>query len=229
MDLHSVGESELRFRAYIGELGGAVGHPARRRPLQDYCIGLMGPSERKSVEPIAAVTAPDRTSAQHQSLLHFVGESDWSDEEVLAKVRQMVLPPPCTPIRRTAAARSPSSRASTATSAARSPAATPRSTRSPPPCATVGWAKSHWTIHPRGQPRAEAILPTRPRVARLPTLIWGLLSQAAVKFGLVAEARRARRRAEPCVAQRDDRAPGEDWLPTIAATHCITSYPVGSS
>src|SRR5215467_8984761 len=92
MDLHSVGESELRFRAYIGELGGAVGHPARRRPLQDYCIGLMGPSERKSVEPIAAVTAPDRTSAQHQSLLHFVGESDWSDEEVLAKVRQMVLP-----------------------------------------------------------------------------------------------------------------------------------------
>jgi SRSO17 transposase len=52
----------------------------------------MGPSERKSVEPIAAVTAPDRTSAQHQSLLHFVGESDWSDEEVLAKVRQLVLP-----------------------------------------------------------------------------------------------------------------------------------------
>jgi SRSO17 transposase len=52
----------------------------------------MGPSERKSVEPIAAVTAPDRTSAQHQSLLHFVGESDWSDEEVLAKVRGIVLP-----------------------------------------------------------------------------------------------------------------------------------------
>jgi SRSO17 transposase len=52
----------------------------------------MGSSERKSVEPIAAVTAPDRTSAQHQSLLHFVGESDWSDEEVLAKVREIVLP-----------------------------------------------------------------------------------------------------------------------------------------
>jgi SRSO17 transposase len=52
----------------------------------------MGPSERKSVEPIAAVTAPDRTSAQHQSLLHFVNESDWSDEEVLAKVRELVLP-----------------------------------------------------------------------------------------------------------------------------------------
>jgi SRSO17 transposase len=92
MDLHSVGESELRFRTYIEDLGGVIGHPARKRPLQDYCVGLMGPSERKSVEPIAAVTAPDRTSAQHQSLLHFVGESDWSDEEVLAKVRQLVLP-----------------------------------------------------------------------------------------------------------------------------------------
>jgi SRSO17 transposase len=52
----------------------------------------MSPSERKSVEPIAAVTASDRTSAQHQLLLHFVGESDWSDEEVLAKVREIVLP-----------------------------------------------------------------------------------------------------------------------------------------
>jgi SRSO17 transposase len=92
MDLHSVGESEFRFRAYIDELGDVVGHPARKRPLQDYCIGLMGPSERKSVEPIAAVTAPARASAQHQSLLHFVGESDWSDEEVLARVRELVLP-----------------------------------------------------------------------------------------------------------------------------------------
>jgi SRSO17 transposase len=50
------------------------------------------PVERKSVEPMAAVTAPDRTSAQHQSLLHFVGEGGWSDEAVLAKVQEMVLP-----------------------------------------------------------------------------------------------------------------------------------------
>jgi SRSO17 transposase len=50
------------------------------------------PCERKSVEPIAAVTAPERTAAQHQSLLHFVGQGGWSDEAVLAKVREMVLP-----------------------------------------------------------------------------------------------------------------------------------------
>ena len=41
---------------------------------------------------MAAVTAPERTAAQHQSLLHFVGNAAWSDEKVLAKVREMVLP-----------------------------------------------------------------------------------------------------------------------------------------
>jgi SRSO17 transposase len=52
----------------------------------------MMPCERKSVEPMAAMTAPARTAAQHQSLLHFVGEGRWSDERVLAKVRELVLP-----------------------------------------------------------------------------------------------------------------------------------------
>jgi SRSO17 transposase len=41
---------------------------------------------------MAAVTAPARVAAQHQSLLHFVGNAPWSDERVLAKVREMVLP-----------------------------------------------------------------------------------------------------------------------------------------
>ena len=50
------------------------------------------PCERKSVEPIAAATAPERVGAQHQALLHFVAEGAWSDEVVLAKVRAMVLP-----------------------------------------------------------------------------------------------------------------------------------------
>src|SRR5258708_33746250 len=41
---------------------------------------------------MAAKTAPAGTAAQHQSLLHFVGIATWSDEKVLAKVREMVLP-----------------------------------------------------------------------------------------------------------------------------------------
>ena len=69
-----------------------IGHADRARPLHDYCLGLMMPCERKSVEPMAAMTAPERTAAQHQSLLHFVGEGRWSDEMVLGKVREMVLP-----------------------------------------------------------------------------------------------------------------------------------------
>ncbi len=41
---------------------------------------------------MAAVTAPARVAAQHQSLLHFVVNAPWSDELVLAKVRELVLP-----------------------------------------------------------------------------------------------------------------------------------------
>jgi SRSO17 transposase len=67
-----------------------IGHKDREGPLRDYCTGLMLPCERKSVEPMAALTAPHRTAAQHRSLLHFVGEGKWLDEQVLAKVREMV-------------------------------------------------------------------------------------------------------------------------------------------
>ena len=81
-----------RFAAYVEGLASVIGHADRAGPLRDYCTGLMLPGERKSVEPMAARTAPARTAAQHQSLLHFVGNACWSDEEVLAKVREMVLP-----------------------------------------------------------------------------------------------------------------------------------------
>ena len=83
---------EDRLEAYIDGLASVIGHADRVRPLHDYCVGLMMPAERKSVEPMAAMTAPRRTSAQHQSLLHFVGQGQWSDEKLLAKVRELVLP-----------------------------------------------------------------------------------------------------------------------------------------
>jgi SRSO17 transposase len=92
MDLRKADGSESRFAAFVEGLVSVIGHADRARPLWDYCVGLIMPCERKSVEPIAAVTAPDRTAAQHQSLLHFVGQSPWSDDEVLAKVGKMVMP-----------------------------------------------------------------------------------------------------------------------------------------
>ena len=92
MNLKQHGGSEARFAAYVEGLASVIGHADRAGPLRDYCTGLMLPGERKSVEPMAARTAPARTAAQHQSLLHFVGVGSWSDERVLAKVRAMVLP-----------------------------------------------------------------------------------------------------------------------------------------
>src|SRR5882757_5998667 len=92
MDIASCTSSESRFVAYLDGLVSVIGHADRAKPLSDYCQGLLLPCERKSVEPMAAVTAPSRVAAQHQSLLHFVGEAPWSDEQVLAKVRGQVLP-----------------------------------------------------------------------------------------------------------------------------------------
>lgn len=92
MNLRMADTTESRFSACVEGLVGVIGHADRHGPLRDSCVGLMLPCERKSVEPMAARTAPARASAQHQKLLHFVGVAAWSDEKVLAKVRAMVLP-----------------------------------------------------------------------------------------------------------------------------------------
>ena len=86
------GGSEARFLAYVERLSAALGHRDREGPFRAYCAGLLGTEGRKSVEPLAAATAPSRVSGQHQSLLHFVGQSEWSDAAVLAAVRAYVLP-----------------------------------------------------------------------------------------------------------------------------------------
>jgi SRSO17 transposase len=86
---------QSRFVAFVDGRVSVIGHADRAAPLRDYCTGLVMPSERKSVEPMAAVAAPANVRRQHQSLLHFVGEAPWSDERVLAKVREMVLPASC--------------------------------------------------------------------------------------------------------------------------------------
>jgi SRSO17 transposase len=81
-----------RFTTYVGALTKVIGHADREGPLRDYCSGLLATEGRRSVEPMAAVTAPARVSAQHQKLLHFVANAAWSDELMLAKVRELVVP-----------------------------------------------------------------------------------------------------------------------------------------
>ena len=92
MDLHDGTGTQARFHAYAADLASVLGHADRVRPFEDYCIGLLSAEGRKSVEPLAAVTAPERTAAQHQSLLHLVAQAPWSDQAVLTRVRERVLP-----------------------------------------------------------------------------------------------------------------------------------------
>ena len=92
MGIAGAQDIEARFERYVDGLVSVIGHADRAVPLHDYFLGLVLPGERKSVEPMAAITAPGRTEVQHQSLLHFVGAGGWSDDAVLGKVREMVLP-----------------------------------------------------------------------------------------------------------------------------------------
>ena len=92
VDLGDETSTQARFAEYTASLASVLGHTDRVRPFADYCIGLLSAEGRKSVEPLAAVTAPERTAAQHQSLLHFVAQAPWSDQAMLRRVREAVLP-----------------------------------------------------------------------------------------------------------------------------------------
>jgi SRSO17 transposase len=81
-----------RFEKYLGYLSEGLGHADRRGGLKGYCTGLMLPLERKSVEPLAASVDPEHVSATHQSLHHFVAKAPWSDEVLLCRVRDWVMP-----------------------------------------------------------------------------------------------------------------------------------------
>jgi SRSO17 transposase len=85
------GPQEKRFAAYTDGLAKAAGHADRKVPLKAYCAGLLLPGERKSVEPMAARLAPHNVRRTHQSLHHLVADAPWSDEAVLASVREHVL------------------------------------------------------------------------------------------------------------------------------------------
>jgi SRSO17 transposase len=86
------GPQQKRFAAYLDGLAQAAGHADRSAPLRSYCTGLLLPGERKSVEPMAARLAPDNVRRMHQSLHHLVADAPWSDEAVLDRALEFVLP-----------------------------------------------------------------------------------------------------------------------------------------
>ncbi len=80
------------FDDYMAYLMQGLGHVDRHSGLSGYCTGLMLPLSRKSVEPMAARVDPLHASARHQSLHHFVAKAQWSDQELLRRVAQWVVP-----------------------------------------------------------------------------------------------------------------------------------------
>jgi SRSO17 transposase len=73
-------------------LAEAAGHADRNIPLKNYCMGLLLPGERKSIEPMAARLAGDNVERMHQSLHHVVADAPWSDETVLDRCLETVIP-----------------------------------------------------------------------------------------------------------------------------------------
>lgn len=85
-------EALQEFERYMAHLSEGLGHADRHAGLRGYCTGLMSPLSRKSVEPMAAHVDPLKVRSRHQSLHHFVADANWSDEQMLLRVCQWVVP-----------------------------------------------------------------------------------------------------------------------------------------
>lgn len=81
---------EREFDRWLAPFWAALGDTRRARWAPVYVRGLLGPGERKSVEPLAARVAPDDYAQVH----HFVGTSCWDPaplEHVLAAQAQALV------------------------------------------------------------------------------------------------------------------------------------------
>jgi SRSO17 transposase len=83
-------EWEREFERWLEPFLAALGDARRRRWAPAYLRGLLGPGERKSIEPLAARTAP----GDYQQVHHFVCGSCWNPaplERVLAQEAQRLV------------------------------------------------------------------------------------------------------------------------------------------
>jgi SRSO17 transposase len=92
MGLDDAFDTAQRLAAYLGEVAQVAGHADRVRPMMDYCAALLVTAVRRNAEVMAVETKPSHVRAQHQRLQHIVANSTWSDEQVLAKVYELVVP-----------------------------------------------------------------------------------------------------------------------------------------
>lgn len=86
MDMQFVVDSgaERRMGEFFAGIGAILANKRRRESFAIYAMGLLADGERKSAEPLAARACgdPSLVDMYHQRLLHFLGDSDWSDEQV---------------------------------------------------------------------------------------------------------------------------------------------------
>ena len=69
------------LRRWLGPFLSHLGHKARRRMCPLYVAGLIGPGERKSVQPMASRTP----AAEYDQLHHFVGAGIWDEAPARAR------------------------------------------------------------------------------------------------------------------------------------------------
>lgn len=81
---------EEELRVWLAPFLAKLGHKARRQMLPVYLSGLIGPGDRKSVQPMAARLAP----GDYDQLHHFVAAGVWDraplEAELLAKADTLV-------------------------------------------------------------------------------------------------------------------------------------------
>ncbi len=82
-----------RLEGYFQHLGEILGNEERRGSFATYAMGILSDAERKSAEPLAARACADprRADAEHQRLLHFLGNAKWSDERIRAEASDFAL------------------------------------------------------------------------------------------------------------------------------------------
>src|ERR687897_754271 len=84
---------ERELQSWLEPFLNHLHHPARRRMCPLYVAGLIGPGERKSLQPMAARVAP----ADYDQLHHFVAVGPWGeaplDAELLAPANRLVRGP----------------------------------------------------------------------------------------------------------------------------------------
>ena len=87
MGLDTGGARAERFAAYIGDLASVIGDPRRHRAMSSYCTGLLMPADRKSVEPMAAMTLRANITFTH--LVHMT-KLRWRIERDYLELKQEI-------------------------------------------------------------------------------------------------------------------------------------------